>query len=42
MLIELFVETDFFEKPPTRDEGNAISNKDAGVEASKKHMSIFP
>ena len=41
-LLETYLENDFFDHTPTRDEGYAMSNKEAGIEPSKKLMTIFP
>jgi hypothetical protein len=41
-LLEIFLENDFYDKTPTRDEGLTISNKEAGIEPSKKLMTLFP
>jgi hypothetical protein len=36
------VENDFYDKIPFRDEGLCMTNREAGIEPSKKLMSLFP
>lgn len=40
--MEIFQENDFYDHLPTKFEGKVMTNKEAGVEPSKKLMTIFP
>ena len=41
-LLEIFLENDFYEKTPSRDDGDCLSNKIAGIDPSRKFMTLFP
>jgi hypothetical protein len=41
-LLDIFVENDFYEKPLIKDEGYCMTNKQAGIEPSRKSLTLFP